>query len=60
MAKKERSSPREPVEVQQGPISMNEQYSLNYRREPEHTMRDIQENAMRHDGKRLTLHEPKQ
>lgn len=63
MAKKERHEPREhrnSVEVQKGPISMEEQYSLNYRREPECTMRDIENNAMRQDKMRLTLHVPKQ
>jgi hypothetical protein len=60
MTKKERSSPKEPVEVQKGPISMEEQYSLNYRREPESTMRDLENNAMRQDKMRLTLHIPKQ
>lgn len=60
MAKKEHRERREPVEVQKGPISMEEQYSLNYRRQPESTMRDIEENAMRHDKMRLTLHTPKQ
>lgn len=56
----ERRERHEPVEVQKGPISMEEQYSLNYRREPEFTMRDIEDNAMRQDKMRLTLHMPKQ
>ena len=63
MAKKERHEPRErryPVEVQKGPISMDEQYSNNFRREPESMMRDIENNAMRHDKMTLTLHTPKQ
>lgn len=62
MAKKEtRHEPRrEHIEVQKGPISMEEQYSLNFRREPESTMRDIENNAMRHDKMTLTLHTPKQ
>lgn len=63
MAKKERHEPRErrsSVEEQKGPISMNEQYSNNFRREPEATMRDIENNAMRHDKMTLTLHTPKQ
>lgn len=48
------------VEIQKGPISMDEQYSNNYRREPECTMRDIENNAMRQDKMRLTLHTPKE
>jgi len=60
MAKKERHEPREYIEVQKGPISMDEQYSNNFRREPECTMRDIENNAMRHDKMTLTLHTPKQ
>lgn len=63
MAKRERHEPRErrdSVEVQKGPISMDEQYSLNYRREPECTLRDIENNAMRQDKMRLTLHIPEQ
>ncbi len=60
MAKKEHRERREPVEVQKGPISMEEQYSLNYRRQPESTIRDLDNNAMRHDNMRLTLHIPKQ
>jgi hypothetical protein len=60
MAKKEHRERKEPVEVQKGPISMEEQYSLNYRREPECTMRDLENNAMRQDKMRLTLHTPKQ
>lgn len=63
MAKKERHEPgerRNSVEVQKGPISMDEQYSNNFRREPESMMRDIENNAMRQDGRTLTLHTPKQ
>ena len=58
MPKKE--SKEHGIEVQRGPISMDEQYTNNFRREPEHTMRDIMDNAMRHDAKTLTLHTPKQ
>ena len=60
MAKKERHESRHSIEVQRGPISMDEQYSNNFRREPEYTMRDIEDNAMRQDKMRLTLHTPKQ
>ena len=59
MAKKERHEPREYIEVQKGPISMDEQYSNNFRREPEHTMRDVEDNRMRQESKTLTLHTPK-
>lgn len=48
------------VEVQKGPIRMDEQYTQKFYREPEHTMRDIQENMMRQDKMTLTLHTPKQ
>jgi hypothetical protein len=48
------------VEVQKGPISMDEQYSLNFHREPEHTIRDLEDNRMRLDKMTLTLHTPKQ
>jgi hypothetical protein len=60
MSKKEYNSRRESVEIQKGPISMEEQYSNNFRREPECTMRDLENNAMRQDKMRLTLHVPKQ
>jgi hypothetical protein len=60
MSKKERPQSRGSVEVQKGPISMDEQYSNNFRREPECTMRDLENNAMRQDKMRLTLHVPKQ
>jgi len=48
------------VEVQKGPVRMDEQYSNNFRREPEHTMRDIENNVMRREKMTLTLHVPKQ
>lgn len=60
MAKKERHEPRVSVEVQKGPIRLDEQYSNKFRREPEHTMRDIEDNRMRHEKMTLTLHTPKQ
>ncbi len=47
------------VEVQNGPISMKDQYSLNFRREPENTMRDMENLRMRQDKMTLTLHVPK-
>jgi hypothetical protein len=59
MSKRE-SSKSYDVEVQKGPISMEEQYSLNFRREPESSARDIADNALRQDKMTLTLHTPKQ
>lgn len=59
MPKRENHKPYA-VEVQKGPVSMDEQYSLNYRRQPESTLRDLEYNAMRHDKMNLTLHTPKQ
>jgi hypothetical protein len=59
MAKRESSKPYS-IEVQKGPIRMDEQYSLNFRREPECTLRDIENNMMRQDKMTLTLHTPKQ
>jgi hypothetical protein len=58
MAKRDSHKPYA-VEVQRGPISMNEQYSGKLRREPEFTMRDIENDAMRQDKMTLTLHTPK-
>jgi hypothetical protein len=55
-----KSYDRSRVEVQKGPISMDEQYSNNFRREPESTMRDIENNKMRQEKMTLTLHTPKQ
>ena len=62
MAKREdsKSYERNRVEVQRGPISMDEQYSNNFRREPECTMRDLENNRMRQENMTLTLHTPKQ
>ena len=62
MAKRQdtKSHDRNRVEVQKGPISMHEQYSLNFRREPESMMRDIENNRMRQEKMTLTLHTPKQ
>jgi len=59
MSKRKNSKPHA-VEVQKGPISMDEQYSNNFRREPEHTMRDLEDNKMRQEKMTLTLHTPKQ
>jgi hypothetical protein len=57
---KHREPRHEPVEVQKGPIRMDEQYSNNFRREPEHTTRDIEDNRMRQEKMTLTIHTPKQ
>ncbi len=58
MSKRENSKSHA-VEVQKGPISMDEQYSLNFRREPESSMRDMENMKMRQDKMTLTLHTPK-
>jgi hypothetical protein len=58
MAKRETSRPYA-VEVQKGPISMDEQYSNNFRREPECMMRDMENLRMRQEKSTLTLHTPK-
>ena len=58
MAKREGRS--HSVEVQKGPIRMDEQYSEQLRREQEHTMRDMDNLRMRQEKMTLTLHTPKQ
>lgn len=47
------------VEVQNGPIRMDSQYTEKFHREPEHTMRDMENLRMRQDKMTLTLHTPK-
>jgi hypothetical protein len=59
MPKRESSKPYA-VEVQKGPIRMDAQYTQEFYREPEHTMRDIENNRMRQEKMTLTLHTPKQ
>ncbi len=59
MPKREHSKPYA-VEVQKGPIRMDEQYSSQLRREPEFSMRDLEDNKMRQEKMTLTLHTPKQ
>lgn len=59
MAKKESSRPYS-VEVQKGPIRTDQPSSLSFFREPEQTMTDMQNLAMRQDMRTLTLHTPKQ
>lgn len=58
MPKREDSKPYA-VEVQKGPIRMDQQYSEQLRREPEHTMRDMENLRMRQDKMTLSLHTPK-
>jgi hypothetical protein len=62
MAKREdsKSYERNRIEVQKGPISMDEQYSNNFRRQPECTLRDLEDNRMRQEKMTLTLHTPEQ
>ena len=47
------------VEVQKGPIRMDEQFDGAFRRQPEMTREDIRNNELRQDFRTLTLHEPK-
>ena len=47
------------IEIQKGPISMEDQYSLAFPREPERTREDMQNLADRRAGMTLTKHEPK-
>ena len=47
------------IEIQKGPISMDEQYSLAFPREPERTREDMQNLSDRRAGMTLTKHEPK-
>jgi hypothetical protein len=49
------------IEIQKGPISMDEQYSLAFSREPhaERTREDMRNLEDRRAGMTLTKHEPK-
>lgn len=47
------------IEIQRGPVSMDEQYSLAFPREPDRTMEDMRNMQMRREGMTLTKHEPK-
>jgi hypothetical protein len=58
MPKRENSKPYA-IEVQKGPIRMEEQYTQKFYREPENTMRDMENLKMRQDKMTLTLHNPK-
>ena len=58
MSRKDFSKPYH-VEIQKGPIRMDEQYTYRFHREPDHTMQDMENLRMRQDKMTLTLHEPK-
>ena len=58
MSKRENSKPYA-REVQNGPIRMEDQYTQKFHREPEHTMRDLENNRILKDKMTLTLHTPK-
>jgi hypothetical protein len=58
MAKSSKDRPGR-IEVQKGPISMDEQYTMAFPREPERTREDMQNLEMRRSGMTLTKHEPK-
>jgi|WetSurMetagenome_2_1015567.scaffolds.fasta_scaffold274159_2 hypothetical protein len=47
------------IEVQKGPIHMDEQFNGAFRRQPEMTMEDIRNNELRQGFRTLTKHEPK-
>lgn len=47
------------VEVQNGPIRMDEQYTQKFCRQPECTMKDMEALRMRQDKMTMTLHTPK-
>lgn len=47
------------IEIQKGPVSMEEQYSMAFPREPQRTREDMQHLADRRAGMTLTKHEPK-
>ena len=47
------------IEIQKGPVSMEEQYSMAFPREPQRTIEDMQNLADRRAGMTLTKHEPK-
>jgi len=47
------------IEIQKGPISMDEQYSLCFPREPQRTREDMENLEARRAGMTLTKHEPK-
>lgn len=58
MAKTSREKPSK-VEIQKGPISMQEQYTQKFMGRPQCIIDDISNAALRRSGQTLTLHEPK-
>jgi hypothetical protein len=50
---------KEKVEIQKGPINLNEQYTYRFHQPTEPTRQDIEYNEMRQDKMTMTLHEPK-
>ena len=59
MAKSSSKDRSSHVEIQKGPISMDEQYSLAFPREPQRTLQDMKNLEDRRAGMTLTKHEPK-
>jgi hypothetical protein len=61
MAKEAPSTKDRPgrIEIQKGPVSMDEQYSMAFPREPQRTREDMQNLEDRRAGMTLTKHEPK-
>lgn len=47
------------VEIQKGPISMDQQYSMAFSKEPEMTRMDLENMQLRRNGMTLTKHEPR-
>jgi hypothetical protein len=58
MAKASRDKPTK-VEVQKGPIRMEEQFTQGFTGRPQCIMEDIDKADLRRSGQTLTLHEPK-
>lgn len=61
MAKKSSGSIDRPggIEIQRGPINLDEQFQASFERQPEMTRQDIMNNEARRSGQILTKHEPK-
>ena len=47
------------IEIQKGPVSMDEQYSMAFPREPQRTQEGMRHLSERRAGMTLTKHEPK-
>ena len=58
MAKASREKPTK-VEIQRGPIRMEEQYTSKFKSEFQRVVDDADDRALRRSGQTLTLHEPK-